>query len=293
MQIKRAMALLLGSIIFAATLWGQSTSYKTPGLLSLQRNLLPEKPTMKLSATELFPTLLDKTVTEREELALAMLERGHFPDFLRDLKPVTIRERGHEVVYWVMPDYLAIGTNKDFMLMPLNFINTVRLANSWGFALPTRKMVDQIFDQAGRTIWPKTYPAGPEMNSMETIKNHSDWIKGQRYLYPKQNLLTAGHKKDIVMSRRLYGHTDRIAIYGWQNIRSGEPIQPLSIWHGDRYVDYSHGIRLVASWVIVDGKLMPLKQLLQDQRLASLLSDEGPIDVDRIMRSVPYSLAHN
>lgn len=290
-------ALILGGILAAASALAQSSrspqASRSRGLLELQTHLLPPLPGVQLPASDLYPVLASKNILEREELAVALFERGHFPHRLRDLKPVTIQERGHEVTFWVMPDYLSLGSDKDNILMPLNFNNTLRLANSWGFVLPTRKMVDAIYDQATRTIWPKTFPPGPEMSSMERIKAHSDWIKGQRYLSPRQNVLTAGHKKDIVMSKRLYGREDRIAIYGWQNIRSGEPIQPLSIWHGDRYVDYSHGIRLVASWVVVDGSLMPLKQMLLDRRLAHLLSDEGTLDADRVLRNFPQSYARN
>jgi hypothetical protein len=47
--------------------------------------------------------------------------------------------------------------------------------------------------------------------------------------------------------------------------------------HGARYADYSHGVRLVSAMAYVDGAARPLLDLLEDPRLARLVSDEGPI----------------
>jgi hypothetical protein len=259
-----------------------------------QAERLPGKIENKLPGSDLVAVLAEKSPSEREELIYAILERGHFPDFLRNMRPVTIRERGHALTFWVMPDYVAIGSDEDYVLMPMNFITAKRLARTWGMALPTAKMVDAIYQQAERTVWPKTMSPGPKMGSMDYIEQHNNWILGQRYLYPDPTVLQAGHKKDIVLSRRLYTKPDRIAIYGWHNIRGGEPIQPLSTWHGERYVDYSHGVRMIGPWVQLDGQTLALRDVLRDDRLAGLLSSEGTLDIDRLLRDgAPYSLAHN
>ncbi len=284
---------LLG-LAFAGTVWSapvgkvkelQALKVEPQVLQQLQVLNLPPSPESKLGASELLETLSSKNDVEREELIVSLLQAGHFPNFLRHLKPIRVEGRGHQISYWVMPDYLSIGSEDDFLLVPLNWINTRKLAQAWGFYIPTPRMVDTIYQQAERVIWPKTFRPGPEMGSMATIQAHNDWISAQRYLYGDQEVLTAGHKKDIVVSRRLYQQTDRIAIYGWQNIRDGEPIQPLSLWHGERYADYSHGIRLVARWVLVDGEIMPLSQVLADPKLAGLLSHEGTLDLERVMRT--------
>jgi len=290
------------SLAFAGTIWSvpagkvlelQSPKVEGHVISELQVLGLPQVPENKLGASELFEALAEKNDVEREEWIVSLLEAGHFPDFLRKLKPVHVHSRDHQITFWVMPDYLSLGSDDDYILVPLSWVNVRKLAQAWGFYLPTPRMVDAIYQQAERVIWPKTFPPGPEMNSIATIRAHNDWIAAQRYLYTDQSALTAGHKKDIVVSRRLYKMQDRIAIYGWQNIRDGEPIQPLSLWHGERYADYSHGIRMVAPWVLVDGELVPLPQVLNDSRLARSLSHEGPLDLNRIMRSneVTSSLA--
>ncbi len=282
------------SLAFAGAVWSvPAGKVKEQQPLKLQARVieelqilgLPPVPESKLGASELMEALAEKNEIEREEWFLSLLMAGHFPDSLRKLQAVHVQARGHRVSFWVMPDYIAIGSDDDSLLVPLNWINSRKLAQAWGFYMPTPRMVDAIYQQAQRVIWPKTYPPGPDMSSLDTIRAHNDWILSQRYLYADQDVLTAGHKKDIVVSRRLYNQPERIAIYGWQNIRDGEPIQPLSLWHGERYADYSHGVRLVAPWVLVDGELMSLAQALNDPQFASALSHEGTLDINRVMRN--------
>jgi hypothetical protein len=86
----------------------------------------------------------------------------------------------------------------------------------------------------------------------------------------------AGQKKDVVLTNRLLAKPGRVAIYGWHE-GAGRPIQPLSTVHGARYADYSHGVRLVSAVAYVDGYARALSDLLEDRRLARLVSDEGPI----------------
>lgn len=44
--------------------------------------------------------------------------------------------------------------------------------------------------------------------------------------------------------------------------------------HHDRYVDYSHGVRLFCRYVLVDGKRYAIDEILRDPVLYKLLSDE-------------------
>lgn len=67
--------------------------------------------------------------------------------------------------------------------------------------------------------------------------------------------------------------------------RTGVPIQPVYTGHSDRWVDYSHGVRLVSRRVLVNGVEHDLATLLEDPVLWALLSDEGA------MRSARYVLA--
>ena len=73
-------------------------------------------------------------------------------------------------------------------------------------------------------------------------------------------------------------------IYGWHRL-DGHPIQPLTNVHIDTYVDYSHGVRLVNSEIIVDGVPMEMAEVLRDSMLYRLISDE-----DGVMGRTRYRL---
>ncbi len=254
-------------------------------IAAMQTRGLPERVQVIPGGRAFLEEFAEASIPKREDAVLDALSRGHFPDFLRTMKPVTVSEQGHTLVFWVMPDYVSVGSNEDHVLIPLSFVSARKLAKSWGFVLPTSKMVDAIFHQAERVIWPKSYKPSAAMASVAWLTAHNEWIEDQRFGEMDFTRLVAGHKKDIVLSSRLETCDKKIAIYGWQNIRNGENIQPLSTWHGDHYVDYSHGLRMVGSLVLLDGTLTPIKKILADPVLSSLLSREGPISVDQIMQN--------
>jgi hypothetical protein len=178
---------------------------------------------------------------------------------------------------FVMPDYLAIGSDRDFLLMPMSWYAATAIAVRLGFILPTKKMVDAIFEQSDVHLSPAPMPPGPEMRSLAYFLEHNRKIREQRLaLCCPLDALISGHKKDVVLTNRLGETLGRVAIYGWHRL-SGIPIQPLTIVHGANYADYSHGIRLVSDVVLIDGEPRSIYEILEDPKLATIVSDEGPI----------------
>jgi hypothetical protein len=217
----------------------------------------------------------------REEAIEAQLDSGNLPEALRELKPVKFRREGAggavEVTLFVMPDYLAVGSNDDFLLIPMSLRTALKVAERFGFILPTRKIVNAIFRQSAYHLTPQPLPAGPRMRSTAYYELHNRKIAGQRLaLCCTPGELIAGHKKDVVVTNHLNHREGKIAIYGWHR-PSGDPIQPLSTIHGAAYADYSHGIRLISDVVLVNGKPRSIYEVLEDPELAPLLSDEGPL----------------
>jgi hypothetical protein len=94
--------------------------------------------------------------------------------------------------------------------------------------------------------------------------------------------LVAGHKKDVVITNRLEQRQDKIAIYGWHQC-AGAPIHPLSTVQASSYADYSHGIRLVSDAIWIEGKFHSIFEVLEDSKLAKVLSTEGVISNIRDM----------
>jgi len=174
-----------------------------------------------------------------------------------------------------MPDYLAIGSDDDFVRFPASFDTATAIARSFGFVLPTTTIVDAIYRQAELRLSPLPMTPGPAMTSTAYFRAHDEKIRAQmRGLRP--GALTAGHKKDYVVTRRLAQAPTQEAIYGWHRA-VGLPIQPLSLVHGARYADYSHGVRLVSETVFVDGVERSFYDLLATPEPARMLSAEGVI----------------
>ena len=225
------------------------------------------------------------TAPEREQAILTEISKGNLPEFLRHLVPVELRcdsgaARNLAATIFVTPDYLAIGSDADFLRIPMNLHTAATIAENFGFVLPTRKMVDAIYLQSRYHLVPQPLPAGSQMRSTQYYWNHNELIKGQVHaIGARLGELISGDKKDVVVTNRLATHLGRIAIYGWHRA-AGEPIQPLSTVHGANYADYSHGIRLISEWALIDGQLRLVRDLLRDPATAGLLSDEGPIAVN-------------
>ena len=77
---------------------------------------------------------------------------GNVPDFLRHLVSVSVKAKWdgkeHTAIYDVMPDYLAIGSDADFVRMPMTPRTAQAFCDAAGMALPTRKMCNDIWAQA-------------------------------------------------------------------------------------------------------------------------------------------------
>lgn len=203
---------------------------------------------------------------------------GNIPDFLRNFSGIEVKNNTDTITYLVMPDYLSIGTDLDYVRMPMNPHTAQEIANKYDCTLPTRKMVNDIWKQSINKVSPLPWgpPYDASMESTDRISIHNNRIQNQ-LIDKDYKLLMSGHKKDVVLTNKLYPNNPnkRVCIYGWIQL-NGQPIQGLNPFsHEDTYADYSHGIRLIANDVIVNGNLMRIKDVFTDSKLCNLLSDEG------------------
>jgi hypothetical protein len=218
----------------------------------------------------------------REQAILNQITAGNIPEFLRHLVPVELKYEPNNAkpvtaTIFVLPEYLAIGSDKDFLRIPMNLETAAAIVDRLGFVLPTKKIVDAIYNQSSYHFAPEPLPAGPQMRSTMYYQKHNTMIEEQaRSRGIPEGPLVSGDKKDVVITNLLAAKQGRIAIYGWHRL-TGLPIQPLSTVHGTCYADYSHGIRLVSGTAVVDGKALSVSDMLQDSSLAKVLSDEGTI----------------
>lgn len=219
---------------------------------------------------------------QRDDAVTQEVLSGNVPDFLRALAPVDIPgvlASGERVLVTicVTPEYLAVGNDRDFVRVPMGLSAAAQIASEFGFLLPTPRMVDAIFDHAQVRLKPRPMKPTAQMVSTDYLVRHDQILDAQRdEARSDPTALTAGQKKDIVLTNRLRRKPGRVAIYGWHR-PNGRPIQPLSTVHGAEYADYSHGVRLVSQTAFVNGEPVDLAELMESSDLASVVTGEGPI----------------
>jgi hypothetical protein len=280
-------------IFFPWAAWPDTT---TPACAEALSARIPARQPAASSATDLLRRLAGVNDDDREMIIRDEMLTGNVPQFLRRLIPVVIRRQaapGSTLTLCVLPDYLSVGSDPDFVITPLRLKTALAVARDYGFLLPTPKVVDAIYRQARIHMTPQPLPASDQMRSTSYLWQHNAIVATQRAeLGDPLGVLIAGHKKDLVITNRLWDNLARVAIYGWHRA-DGRPIQPLSTVHGERYADYSHGVRLVSETAYVDGRATPLIEVLQDPQWAASLSDDGPIrHVADLMRALAEPPEH-
>lgn len=258
---------------------------------------IPPRAASAPTGSQLMARLSFSSREERSRVLVEQLLDGNIPSALRRLRAVEMSVPGPvgalvRAVVWVMPDYLAVGSDEDFVRVPLGLPDALTVARRFGFTLPTRKIVDTIHLQAEARLDPRPMPAGASMTSVAFLWAHSRTIGEQLRRLPP-GALVSGAKKDLVITPRLAAFPGRVAIYGWLH-PDGTAIQPLSTVHGERYADYSHGIRLVSDTVLVDGEVRSVFDVLEDPGRVGLLSDEGVVlNARRLLAPAPAATAAN
>lgn len=243
---------------------------------------VPEARTQRMSGSSFFKTVAAWKWKERDSLAAEEILSGNIPSFLKKFVAVSSQitdsmGKVHVAVFFVAPDYLSVGTDDDWARIPLTPMAAQKIADSFHCFLPTRKMVDLIYEQA--TVKLEPLPMYAFRDSSITMWQHHLIIEGQR---KERTGLVAGIKKDLVISGKISRDTrpDREAIYGWHQL-NGIPIQSLYTGHINWWVDYSHGIRLIYSKIKVDGKEMDYTDVLKDAVYQKLICDEAYCDFFR------------
>jgi hypothetical protein len=253
---------------------------------------LPSRPADAPSRATLIQTLSSLTREVREESLFVQIMRGNVPDFLRTLCAVTssasIGGTVRSATYYVTPDYLAVGSDAEYILMPMTPILAQRLADALHCTLPTRKMVNDIYMASSLKLAPAPIAPSAEMITIPVFAQHDTMVWAQRKLQlatKPLGVLVGGTKKDVVISNKIRtglktGVPKPVVIYGWHQL-DGTPIQPLYNGHGEGYADYSHGIRLVQDAVQLDGMATTVSAILKNDTVAAILSDEGTIAIPR------------
>jgi len=276
----------------------ESLRHQAEAAVDGPRLSLPPRPADAPAGSAVIRQLTPLTLEEREQAIFGHVMAGNIPDFQRTLVPVTstalVGQSQRSLTYFVLADYLALGSNDDHFYTPMTPVLAQKLADALHCTLPTRRMVDTIYSRAAVKLRPQPIPPSAEMITVPVFAQHNDSVRQQRALYiPTQPLgaLVGGNKKDLIISNLITqnlktGVPNPVVIYGWHQL-NGVPIQPAYNGHGNTYADYSHGTRLVLDSMILDGAPTHFTALVVDPILNALVSDEGAIAQPRYLSALP------
>lgn len=277
--------------LFILMMWGSIGLAQDDQLLNL-----PVRSSNAISGSAFMKKIARMDGGQREKAMVAEILKGNIPGFLRKLTPIETKltsgpYRGKTLCYWALPDYIAIGSDTDFIRVPLNLHSIDKLSEQLDLSLPTAKMVDDIYNHATVKLTPQPVISKANISATSNIAKHNDLLLEQISHHKYTNgMLVAGHKKDVVQSRKVLRKPGSIAIYGWHR-NALNPIQPLSTAHSAEYADYSHGTRLVSNLVKLGDKMLDLRDILENKSYASLLSGEGTIQQISRMKTAHSTIA--
>ena len=179
----------------------------------------------------------------------------------------------------MLPDYLAIGSNEDFVYIPMNGITFGLICAAWGGSPPTKKIVSFTHKYAKRIDFrPMTptqgFPYDHSMMHTDRYVIYNGWCKKAREKAGvKLGELVSGHKKDVILDPYLEEvQWKKVGVFG--GYIGTRPIHNFEghshLWS---YKDYSHGCRVVDQEVVFeDGSIDTVKNILEDKNRFRLLN---------------------
>ncbi|HMA61240.1 MAG TPA: T9SS type A sorting domain-containing protein [bacterium] len=247
---------------------------------------LPERSPDAVEGTEFANQITGLSIRKREQAIVNQIMAGNVPLFSRKLTSIklnrTLGSENYAVTFFSVNDYMAIGSEQDYIYIPMMPSTAQHLADELESSLPTKKLVDIIYSKAKVKLDPQPISWSEENVTVPVFMDHTNLINQQlddKGLARPIDSLIAGHKKDIIISNRIYSSDrdyDRVVIYGWHRSEN-DPIQPVYNGHSNLYADYSHGVRLISNIIFINGQKDTLQNLLTDANLAELMSNEGRI----------------
>lgn len=217
--------------------------------------------------SQIINELNNVTGFDRDKYLISEYLSGNFPNFIRNIVPITIITSKDSFTYFVTPDYLCVGNDDDYFSTPMSAPAAQKIANTFGCILPTVKMVDDIWKASKIKISPVTMPPNNLMMSTKTFAEHFKKVQKQLELkgYSTGDLIS-NRGKDVVLTE----DRSRVSIYGWY--QNDKPIQGLSTAHDSMYYDYSHFIRLVDKECILNDNKVDIEEILVDPKFSPLIT---------------------
>ena len=142
---------------------------------------------------------------ERETEAVKSILSGNVPTNARNLVGIRLSlsrssERECQATYYVMSDYMAIGSDSDFVRMPLTPKSAMEICDVVHCQLITEKISDDVYSASNCRIEPHPLTSDRDQASAFVIHNKAiaDAIPVKA-----ESPLVVGIKKDLVLTNRL------------------------------------------------------------------------------------------
>lgn len=247
--------------------------------------LFPARST-HFSGTDIASIFLTLQGEAREQFILAQVENGCVPDFMRSTSFVELVGAPARGLLEVLPDYLCLGTDEDYIYAQCNIRTAQRIADVIDAMLPTKKIVDAIWSQAPCKLepTPQGKPYDHTMRSSARLVQQSRVVIGQKALLCEgmPAILTAGAFKDYILVPGFAHRPGQTCIYGWHRA-NGRPIQDPNLSDHDwEYLDYSHCPRFVAREIRLGDDVHFVADVLASRTLHTVVTGTEPSKVHRV-----------
>ncbi|MEG0517886.1 MAG: hypothetical protein RR555_03320 [Bacteroidales bacterium] len=238
---------------------------------------LPQRDTMACSGSAFIKKIDTVAFERRETMIVKEILNGNIPSFLRLFCPLSYTISGNRIEFYTLSDYLAIGSDSDFVRIPMGPLAAQEIADELFCSLPTSLLVDKIAFSSQGAIEPFPFRPLGERNTLPIVFEDSNnainaLYKAKSYVHGQ---LISGLKKDVILTSKITdtARLNHVTIYGW-HYPNGTHIQPSNNVHINSYVDYSHGIRLIYRIIKINGAEYDIQNVLSDPKLFMLLSNE-------------------
>lgn len=271
----------------------------------LNSTLIPERRAGGKGGKELFREwgLERDANVKQEELTrkiIAEIRKGNVPDMCRTMRTTTLRgEDGTEISFATANDYLAVGTNNDYMTIPVSGYMARRLSDEFGWELPTSTMAIASENSATHKIVVGGEKDISEMAELKVCQRHNERIQSVKdSIYAKyakkaksmkiqpmtqseyfRKYSVSGGKKVVFAGRDATPEgkgNGGIGIVGLREAGGGFT-QPPSYPHKSPLLpgshnDYSEAGLVVGKMVRTPEGIMPLREALKIPQYARILN---------------------
>lgn len=245
---------------------------------------IPRLSERALSGREFMEEYKKLEPAQRHMLVLQQLAIGNVPDHFKQFETIRVESgKGNVLEMQVARHGLRIGTDADYVEVPLDGPTAMAAAEIYGCTLPTPWISDQIHTAAEANGGIVPFISAPEIAKRLSIewnpnKPDGNWMRSAEFVAERNRMLreycqkhgitdeqlTYGYHKDI--THPLPGTTKpgMLEIYGGC-YASGDRVQPISGgFHGAKYFDYSHQARFIRATIKINGKVMNISDFMNN-----------------------------